>query len=113
MPTAPLEAKTVVDVDPWLQQNVGAIVHRHDLFRTWKDNLEEHEGGFDAFTQGYKKFGFNVQADNSVVYREWAPGVKEAVLTGDFSELLIHNIYIVTVSWFLLKIAGTESPTLW
>ncbi|KAK7675899.1 alpha-1,4-glucan branching enzyme [Cerrena zonata] len=85
MPTAPLEAKTVVDVDPWLQANAGQIVHRHDLFRKWKDSLEEHEGGFAEFTQGYKKFGFIVKPDNSVVYREWAPNAKEAVLIGEFN----------------------------
>lgn len=91
MPTPQLEAATVIDVDPWLQPNVGAIIHRHDLFRQWKDSLEEHEGGFDAFTQGHKKYGFHVKPDNSVVYREWAPSVKEAVLTGDFSELFIDH----------------------
>lgn len=92
MPTAPLEAKTVVDVDPWLQANAGQIVHRHDLFRKWKDSLEEHEGGFAEFTQGYKKFGFIVKPDNSVVYREWAPNAKEAVLIGEFSELFNEQV---------------------
>ncbi|CAL1701236.1 unnamed protein product [Somion occarium] len=86
MSTASLDRKTILDTDPWLEENVAAIIHRHDLFRNWKNKLEETEGGYDSFTQGYKKFGLNVLPDKSVVYREWAPNVKEAVLTGDFNE---------------------------
>ncbi|KAG5219547.1 glycoside hydrolase family protein [Salix suchowensis] len=56
MPTAAIDNKTVLDVDPWLDQN-------------WKDTLEEHEGGYENFTKGYLKFGFN-----------------EAYLIGEFSE---------------------------
>lgn len=86
MPTPVLDRQTVLDVDPWLEPQVPAIIHRHDLFRKWKDNIEQNEGGYDAFTKGYLKMGFNVQKDNSVIYREWAPNAVEAVLTGDFSE---------------------------
>ena len=85
MPTPVLERQTVLDVDPWLEPQVPAIIHRHDLFRKWKDTIDEKEGGYDAFTKSYLKMGLNVQPDNSVVYREWAPNAKEAVLTGDFS----------------------------
>lgn len=85
MPTPPLDRQTVLDVDPWLEPQVGAILHRHDLFRKWKDTIDDIEGGYDAFTKGYKKFGLNVLPDNSVTYREWAPNAVEAVLTGDFN----------------------------
>ena len=85
MPTEPLDRQTVLDVDPWLEPQVPAILHRHDLFRKWKDTIDSAEGGYDAFTQGYRKLGLNIQPDNSVIYREWAPNAKEAVLTGDFS----------------------------
>lgn len=85
MPTAPIDKQTVLDVDPWLEQEVGAIVHRHDLFRKWKDTIDATEGGYDKFTQGYKTFGLNVNPDNSVIYREWAPNAVEAVLIGEFS----------------------------
>lgn len=85
MTTAPLESQTVLDVDPWIKDQVPAILHRHELFRRWKETIIATEGGYDAFTKGYLKFGLIVQPDNSVVYREWAPNAKEAVLTGDFS----------------------------
>lgn len=31
-----------------------------------------------------------MQADNSVIAREWAPGAKELYLTGDFSKKSYH-----------------------
>ncbi|KAF4575115.1 alpha-1,4-glucan branching enzyme [Pleurotus pulmonarius] len=86
MPTAAIDTKTVLDVDPWLDQNAAAIVARHDKFRKWKDTLEEHEGGYENFTKGYLKFGFNVKDDGTVVYREWAPNAKEAYLIGEFND---------------------------
>jgi len=100
MPTPHLESATVLDLDPWLVNEVPNIIHRHDLFRVWKDKIEATEGGFAAFSQGYHKFGLNIQKDNSVVYREWAPNAKEAVLTGDFSKssaLQISNRFVVIV----------------
>lgn len=86
MATEQLTTQDVLNVDPWLEKEAGAIVYRHDLFRKWKQTITEHEGGYDKFTKGYLKMGFNVQPDNSVIYREWAPNVKEAVLIGEFSQ---------------------------
>ena len=110
MPTPPLDRQTVLDIDPWLEPNVGAILHRHDLFRKWKDTIEETEGGYDAFTKGYEKYGLIVHKDNSVVYREWAPNAKEAVLTGDFSAYQSSRLLVVTTD-YALKTTGTASPT--
>ncbi|TFK55591.1 glycoside hydrolase [Heliocybe sulcata] len=85
MPTAPLDPQTILDVDPWLVENTAAIVARHDVFRKWKDSIEQHEGGYDAFSKGYLKMGLNVAQDGTVTYREWAPNAVDAVLTGDFN----------------------------
>ena len=85
MATEPLDRQTVLDLDPWLEPQVLAIIHRHDLFRKWKDTIDEIEGGYDKFTKGYLKFGLNVAEDGTVTYREWAPNAKEAVLIGEFS----------------------------
>lgn len=86
MPTAPLDPKAVIKQDPWLENEVPAIVHRHDLFRKWKDTIVEHEKGYDAFSRGYERFGLHMRGDGSVSYTEWAPNAKEAYLVGDFSE---------------------------
>ena len=84
-PTPEFKKQGVLDTDPWLEPFVPVIEHRYGVFRNWRDNILQHEGGYDKFTKGYERFGFNVQPDNSIIYREWAPGVKEANLIGDFS----------------------------
>jgi 1,4-alpha-glucan branching enzyme len=84
------DPKSVLEIDPWLVDNVGAIGHRYQLFKKWKDTIKQTDGGYDQFTKGYLKFGLNVRPDGSVVYREWAPNAKEAVLIGDFSARIQH-----------------------
>lgn len=86
MPTAPLDTKAVIELDGYLEPNVPAIETRYNLFRKWKDTIEEHEGGYDNFSKGYLKFGLNANANGDVVYREWAPNAVEASLIGDFSQ---------------------------
>jgi len=84
--TSFLRRKVVLDQDGYLEPNVGAILNRHVSFTKWKDTIEEHEGGYEKFSKGYLKFGFNVAADGEVVYREWAPNVVEANVIGDFNQ---------------------------
>lgn len=91
MPTPPLDPQVIIDIDGYLRPNVPAIIERYNTFKGWKDTIEEHEGGYDNFTKGYLKFGFNVGPKNEVVYREWAPNAKEAFLIGDFSASLITD----------------------
>jgi 1,4-alpha-glucan branching enzyme len=86
MPAEALDPKIVLKNDGYLEPNIPAIVHRHDVFRKWKDTIDEYEGGYDNFTKGYLKFGLNVGSNGEVVYREWAPNAKEACLIGDFSK---------------------------
>jgi len=85
MPTEPLDPKVIVAIDGYLEPDVPNITRRHNLFRKWKDTIEQHEGGYDNFTQGYLKFGLNVSPNGEVVYREWAPNAREAYLIGEFS----------------------------
>jgi len=86
MPTQALDPETVLKLDGYLKPNIPAILHRHERFRKWKETIEAHEGGYDEFTKGYLKFGFNIGKDGEVVYREWAPNAKEAYLIGEFSK---------------------------
>lgn len=48
-------------------------------------HIEETEGGLEAFSRGYEQRGFQVLPDQTIVYREWAPGAITANLIGDFS----------------------------
>lgn len=58
---------------------------RYALFEKF-DKLIDSTLGYDEFTRGYEYYGLNVQKDNSVVYREWAPNAVTASLVGDFSK---------------------------
>ncbi|KAF8204716.1 glycoside hydrolase family 13 protein [Pholiota molesta] len=86
MPTKPLDPQTILDIDGYLKPNIPAILHRYNAFREWKETIQKHEGGYDKFTKGYLKFGFNIGSKNEVTYREWAPNAKEAYLIGEFNE---------------------------
>ncbi|PFH51282.1 glycoside hydrolase family 13 protein [Amanita thiersii Skay4041] len=86
MSTKPLNKQTILDIDPWLEPNVPAIIKRHDAYRKWKHIIQQQEGGYENFTNGYLKFGLNVTKQGEVLYREWAPNAKEAFLVGDFNE---------------------------
>jgi len=85
---AKLDPTTFLKRDPWLEPFVGSISHRYDLFTKWKGDIERAEGGYDKFSKGYTSFGLNVQPDNSIVYREWAPNAVAASLIGEFSACL-------------------------
>ena len=89
MPTPPLDPKVVIAIDGYLRPNIPAIMQRYDSYKTWKDTLDKHEGGYDKFTQGYLKYGFNIGPKGEVIYREWAPNAQAAYLIGEFSELLV------------------------
>jgi len=80
-----IDEKAILQLDSWLEPFLPAIAHRHQAFTKWKNAIQEYEGGYDSFTKGYLKFGFNVKEDATVIYREWAPNAIEAVLIGDFS----------------------------
>uniref|UniRef100_A0A3P8ZUZ7 1,4-alpha-glucan branching enzyme n=1 Tax=Esox lucius TaxID=8010 RepID=A0A3P8ZUZ7_ESOLU len=58
----------------------------YQLFTKSLCNLEEAEGSIDVFTRSYVFYGVHRQADNSLMFREWAPGAQALYLTGDFNE---------------------------
>lgn len=75
-----------VKIDPWLMPYVDTIARRKAISEDWLKRLEEDEGGIIKFSEGYKKFGFQInEKTGDVVYREWAPNAIEASLIGDFN----------------------------
>lgn len=83
---AVFDPKPILEIDGYLKPELPGIATRFNLFTHWKQTLKTSEGGYDAFSKGYNKFGFNVASDNTIVYREWAPNAIEAYLIGDFSK---------------------------
>ena len=51
----------------------------------WIDIFEQN-GGLEAVAKSYKHFGLNLEANNDVIYREWAPAAKSVTLFGDFND---------------------------
>jgi 1,4-alpha-glucan branching enzyme len=101
-----------VKLDPWLSPFTDALKRRFSKAQSWINTIKETEGGVDKFSkvsatnnnqcmlplikcQGTEKFGFNVDKDNNIVYREWAPNAKEAYLIGEFSTCgVLCRIYV-------------------
>ncbi|XP_055592779.1 1,4-alpha-glucan-branching enzyme [Uranotaenia lowii] len=73
------------ELDGYLRPHETEIRRRNNELKNWLNKLNQLEGGLDQFTQGYKYYGIHINADNSVVAREWAPGAKELYLTGEFN----------------------------
>jgi hypothetical protein len=101
--SAPFDRQAILNLDPWLEPFIPSIENRYSIYQRWKDNIFSNEGGYDAFSRGFDRFGLNVDDNGQITYREWAPNAKEAVLIGDFStrfsaqpprlQLLIHNFH--------------------
>ncbi|KAF8929225.1 alpha-1,4-glucan branching enzyme, partial [Haplosporangium gracile] len=73
----------VIGLDPWLEPYSGGLKHRYALYKAWREKIE-NEGGYEKFSRGYERLGFNV-SKTGITYREWAPNAKEAFLFGDFN----------------------------
>ncbi|XP_023311807.1 1,4-alpha-glucan-branching enzyme [Anoplophora glabripennis] len=77
--------KALLDRDPYLNPYEKEIRRRYACLRDLQDSIEENGGGLDNFTKAYNYYGINVQTDNSIVCREWAPGAKQLFLAGEFN----------------------------
>ncbi|EKJ75014.1 hypothetical protein FPSE_04834 [Fusarium pseudograminearum CS3096] len=81
----PNDGTGVVKLDPWLEPFSGALKRRYSKTQDWIKTINDAEGGLEKFSRGAEKFGFNVDANNNIVYREWAPNATAAYLIGDFN----------------------------
>lgn len=76
----------VLQVDPWLSPFQDALKRRYSKAKEWIKTIDDTEGGLAKFSKGADIFGLNVDEQNNIVYREWAPNAQQAFLIGDFSE---------------------------
>ena len=81
----PNDGTGVVKLDPWLEPFSGALKRRYSKAQDWIKTINAAEGGLEKFSRGAETFGFNVDANNNIVYREWAPNATAAYLIGDFN----------------------------
>lgn len=76
----------IISLDPWLEPFADSLRSRYALYRKWSETIQKYEGGLERFSLGYEKMGFHIDTKTgSVIYREYAPGVNQAFLIGDFN----------------------------
>ncbi|XP_041998026.1 1,4-alpha-glucan-branching enzyme 2-2, chloroplastic/amyloplastic-like [Salvia splendens] len=80
----PGTGQRIYEIDPMLGSHRQHLDYRYDQYRKLRAAIDKNEGGLEAFSRGYEKFGF-VRSETGITYREWAPGAKSAVLIGDFN----------------------------
>lgn len=68
--------------DPSLAPYTEAIRARLERYQSLREDLGALNG---AISQGHRYFGFTLNPDGSVTYREWAPSAKNLHLIGDFN----------------------------
>ncbi|KAG5837473.1 hypothetical protein ANANG_G00239620 [Anguilla anguilla] len=76
---------TLLQMDPYLKPFEKDFKRRYALFQKCLFQLEEAESGFDQFTRSYQSFGVQRQANNGLIFKEWAPAAEALFLTGDFN----------------------------
>ncbi|KAJ8957842.1 hypothetical protein NQ318_001838 [Aromia moschata] len=79
------DLKALLDRDPYLHPYEKEIRRRYSVLRDLQESIEQNGGGLDNFTKAYTYYGINVQPDNWIVCREWAPGAQQLFLAGDFN----------------------------
>ncbi|PHH76088.1 hypothetical protein CDD82_4136 [Ophiocordyceps australis] len=82
----PNDGTGVIQLDSWLSPFSDVLKRRFSRTQQLLDNINLTEGGIDKFSKGGELFGFNVNNNNEIVYREWAPNAKEAFLVGEFND---------------------------
>lgn len=81
----PNDGTGVLKLDPWLSPFKDALKARYRKTQDWISKINETEGGLAKFSKGTDKFGFNIDKDHNITYREWAPNATQAFLVGDFN----------------------------
>ena len=82
----PFDPKPVLAIDPYLKPHIPDLATRFRGLQKWLSTIDRAEGGFEKFSKGYERFGFNVKENGDVYYEEWAPNAVAASLIGDFSQ---------------------------
>jgi 1,4-alpha-glucan branching enzyme len=103
----------VVRLDPWLAPFEESLRRRYTKAQDWITAINQSEGGLEKFSRvcdpipslashiltclkGKEKFGLNIDKQNNITYREWAPNATEAFLIGEFSiSLLFSHLQII------------------
>ncbi|KAI7905369.1 1,4-alpha-glucan-branching enzyme GBE1 [Cokeromyces recurvatus] len=106
--TMPADGTGLSVIDPWLEPFNGSLRERYAMFKKYDESIKSSLG-YEEFTKGYEYYGLNVQSDNSVIYREWAPNAVTASLVGDFNNWDVNAHVMVKDKFGVFSI--TVPPT--
>lgn len=81
----PQDGTGVITLDPWLTPFQESLKRRYSKTQSWIKTIDATEGGLEQFSKGYNTYGINVDANNNITYREWAPNATQAFVIGDFN----------------------------
>lgn len=79
---SPIPAHDGTESFKWDNTLGGSAEHfkyRWNMFKNLRNTIDQNEGGFLKFTEGYKYYGINRgehEGKKGLWYREWAPGAK-------------------------------------
>lgn len=82
----PNDGTGVIKMDPWLAPFKEELKSRYSKAQDWIKKIDETEGGLEKFSRGFEKFGINVDSQNNITYREWAPNATQAFFIGEFND---------------------------
>ncbi|RWW04308.1 hypothetical protein GW17_00032477 [Ensete ventricosum] len=54
----PGTGQRIYEIDPSLKGYRGHLDYRYDQYKKMRETIDQYEGGLDAFSRGYEKFGF-------------------------------------------------------
>jgi hypothetical protein len=97
----PGDGQKIYEQDPHLLSYKDHLEYRYAQYKSVREHIDKLEGGLEAFSRGYEKFGFNRSAEG-ITYREWAPGAKVRVCSGFIQESCLREILPMAAysSWF-------------
>jgi 1,4-alpha-glucan branching enzyme len=74
----------IMGLDESLNAHRGHLGYRWDMYKKWRWEIDENEGGLEKFSRGYETYGFT-ETEEGIWYREWAPAARAASLIGEFN----------------------------
>ena len=81
----------LIKLDPWLEPYSDKLRERFAHYQRFRNRIDEEDcrGVMGPISLGHRYFGFNrgeMNGQNGVWYREWAPGADYLALIGDFND---------------------------
>ena len=80
---------TIIDRDPWLEPYREVLGRREHFYGTVLNEVAQTGGLLGLISRGHQFFGLNrgeLNGEQGIWYREWAPGAHALSLIGDFND---------------------------